>query len=300
MKAGDLKSRSAACRYNRGAGGPQKIPPLDRLQTIVGRLKSRSGRGLLPPAIIVCGMVFASGPVMSAGDNIDAAADKVLRAMSAYLSGLQKVSVQADVDIEVVMTDGQKLQLTSLVDIALERPGKLHVSRKGAYADAQILINGQKVTLHVASHNAYVQLESAGSIDAALDTLGQGTDLDAPAADLFRSDPYDKLTMELTSGGYLGTTFVNGEECHYMAFRSDVADSQIWVRTGDRPLPMKYIVTSKWTTGAPQYAVRFRNWDTDPTLAASRFEFTPSPADRSLETLPINQVGEFSLEEAQQ
>jgi hypothetical protein len=271
----------------------------DGVQTLLRLLKLRAGRDLLQVAVIFCGMALASGPAMSAGGNMDTETHKVLKAMSAYLSSLQKVSVQADVDIEVVMTDGQKLQLTSLVDVALERPGRLHVRRQGAYADAQILINGEKVTLHVTSHNAYAQLESAGSIDDGLDTLDRETGLDAPAADLFRSDPYDKLAMELTSGVYLGTTFVNGEECHYMAFRSDAADSQIWVRTGDRPLPMKYIVTSKWTTGSPQYSVRFRNWDTAPTLAANRYEFTPSPSDRRLETIPVNQVGEFSLKEAQ-
>jgi hypothetical protein len=287
MKVKSPDSRSTAWTY-------------DGVQTLFRLSKLRAGRDLLQIAVIVCGMALASGPAMSAGGNIDAEAEKVLKAMSAYLSGLDQVSVQADVDIEVVMTDGQKLQLTSLVDVALERPGRLHVRRQGAYADAQILINGEKVTLHVTSHNAYAQLENAGSIDDGLDTLDRETGLDAPAADLFRSDPYDKLAMELTSGVYLGTTFVNGEECHYMAFRSDAADSQIWVRTGDRPLPMKYIVTSKWTTGSPQYSVRFRNWDTAPTLAENRFEFTPSPSDRRLETIPVNQVGEFSLKEAQQ
>ena len=104
----------------------------------------------------------------------------------------------------------------------------------------------------------------------------------------------------LVSGIYLGTTFVNGEECHYMAFRTDVADWQIWVRSGDEALPMKYVVTSKWTTGSPQYSVRFRNWDTSPSLAANRFVFTPSGADRKLETIPVNEVGEFNLDEAQQ
>jgi len=276
------------------------VRKLSCLQTLVRRLRLRAGPSLLQSAVVFCGISMASGPVLSAGGNIDAEADKVLKAMSAYLSGLQKLSVQADADIEVMMTDGQKLQLTSLVDVALERPGKLHVRRQGAYADAQILISHGKITLHVTSHKAYAQLESAGSIDDALDTLGQETGLDAPASDLFRSDSYDKLTMELNSGVYLGTTFVNGEECHYMAFRSDVADSQIWVRKGERPVPMKYVVTSKWTTGAPQYAVRFRNWDTAPTLAANRFEFMPSPTDRRLETIPVNEVGEFSVEEAEQ
>jgi hypothetical protein len=269
-------------------------------QTLVRRLRLWAGRSLLQPVIVVYGFVVASGPVLSAGGNIDPEADQVLKAMSAYLAGLQNLSVQADTDIEVIMRDGQKLQLTSLVDVALARPGKLDISRRGAYAEARILMNEGKVTVHVTSHNAYTQLESKDSIDDGIDSLSRDKGIDAPASDLFRSDSYEKLATELTSGAYLGTTLVNGEECHHMAFRSDVADSQLWVRTGEHPLPMKYVVTSKWITGAPQYAVRFRNWDTAPNLAANRFEFTPSPTDRRLETLPTNEVGEFSIEEAQQ
>ncbi len=299
MRNRDIERRSTVCVHDGCAGRPRRFSALNRLQAPVGWLRLRARHGLLAPAIVACVIVFLSAPVMSA-DGVDAEADKVLRAMSAYLSGLQRVSVQADVDIEVVLTDGQKLQLTSLVEVALKRPGSLHVRRKGAYADGQILFDGQMVTLNVISHNAYAQLESPGTIDDALDTLQQDMNLDAPAADFFRADPYSKLTTELVSGSYLGTTFVNGEECHYMAFRTDVADWQIWVRRGDEALPMKYVVTSKWTTGSPQYSVRFRNWDTSPSLAANRFVFTPSGDDRKLETIPVNEVGEFNLDEAQQ
>ncbi len=108
------------------------------MQTLARQSKLWAGRGLLQSAVIFCAMAMASGPAMSAGGNVDAETHKVLKAMSAYLSSLQKVSVQADVDIEVVMMDGQKLQLTSLVDIALERPDRLRVQRQGAYADVQI------------------------------------------------------------------------------------------------------------------------------------------------------------------
>ena len=300
MKVRDLEARLTAYRYDRCSNGSRKIQAVNSLQTLVTRLKLLAGRGLLWSTIAICGIALASGPAMSADSNIEAEADKVLKAMSAYFSNLQKVSVEADVDMEAIMRNGQKLQLTSLVNIALERPGKLHVRRQGAYADGEILFDGQTVTLHAISRNAYAQLKRPGTIDDALDTLGQETDLDAPAADLFRSDPYSKLTIEVTNGSYLGTTFVNGEECHHLAFRTDVADWQIWVRSGDAALPMKYIVTSKWTSGSPQYSVRFRNWDTSPVLAAGRFKFTPSEADRRLDTIPVNEVGEFSLEEEAQ
>ncbi len=58
------------------------------------------------------------------------------------------------------------------------------------------------------------------------------------------------------SSGYYGTAYVGGIECHYLSFRSTKVDLQLWVKVGDEPLPMKYVITSKWITGAPQYSVQ--------------------------------------------
>lgn len=60
----------------------------------------------------VLGCALASGPVLSA-EGIDADADDILKAMSSYLGGLNAFSVDADIDLEVVTTAGQKVQFSS-------------------------------------------------------------------------------------------------------------------------------------------------------------------------------------------
>ena len=88
---------------------------------------------------------------------------------------------------------------------------------------------------------------------------------------------------DVTSGSYLGTTWVNGVECDHVAFRAAKVDWQLWVQTGDKPLPMKYVITTKWMTGAPEFSVGCSDWDTQPKIPAGRFEFTPpagAKADR--------------------
>ena len=66
--------------------------------------------------------------------------------------------------------------------------------------------------------------------------------------------------------------------CDHLAFRTDAVDWQIWVRKGDQPLPLKYVITTKWVTGAPQYALRLSNWNVAPEVDAKLFSFAP-PAD---------------------
>ncbi|MBP1884479.1 hypothetical protein J2Z50_002769 [Ensifer mexicanus] len=60
-------------------------------------------------------------------------------------------------------------------------------------------------------------------------------------------------------------------------------------------MPLKYVITTKWVTGAPQYSLRLSNWKWD-GLEAAQFNFTP-PADAAkLEHGHADVTGELSLE----
>jgi hypothetical protein len=173
------------------------------------------------------------------------------------------------------------------------------VHRLGAYADVEFIFNGEVLTLHGRGKNVYKQIKSPGTIDKAINTLEIETGLDAPGADLLLSDPYPSLADGVTGSAYLGTAYVHGIECHYLTFRAARVDWQLWVQTGKTPLPMKYIITSKWVTGAPQYSVRFRDWNTRPQIEANQFTFKVPEGARKLETIPVNEVGELMIEEVQ-
>jgi hypothetical protein len=49
----------------------------------------------------------------------------------------------------------------------------------------------------------------------------------------------------------------------------------VWVETGARPIPRKYIITSKAVTGGPQYTLHVKDWRTDAATAADAFTFKP-------------------------
>lgn len=244
---------------------------------------------------MILSLCFLAGPAMSA-ESIDPDADMILRSMSTYLAGLSSFSVNTEVDNEIVDLDGQKLLWSSSGRMIVQRPGKLYAHRRGPFADMMIIFNGRTLTLNEKSHNLYAQIESPGDIEAAIRTIRFHTGLDAPAADLLYADPYTGLVTDVRKGAYLGTAYVNGVECHHLAFRAARVDWQIWVRTGDEPLPMKYVITSKWVTAAPQHAVRFRDWNTSPKIKAGLFKFSPPQGSRKVETIPVNEVGELMIE----
>jgi hypothetical protein len=240
---------------------------------------------------------FWTMPAM-ATERMDAEADRILKSMTNYLAGLPSLGVHADIDNEIVKLSGQKLQLSSSAEIIITRPSKLHVRRQGPFDETRVVFDGKVIWIHAKDPNIYAQIDTPGTIDDAIDTIQNGVGLDAPGADLFFADPYPGLTSGAMSSAYHGTAFVNGIECHHLAYRKEKVDMQLWIQVGDAPLPMKYVITTKWLTGAPQYEVRFRNWNLAPQIDENQFQFLVPQGARKIESITANEMGEFILEES--
>lgn len=242
---------------------------------------------------------LAARPVASA-DSIDPEADRILKSMSSYLAATRAFSVNADIDFEVVARTGQKLQLSSFATIVLQRPNQFHVQRKGLIADAEFIFDGKTLTLYGKRSNAYAQIKAPGTIDDAMRAFELETGIPAPGTDLMFADPYATLSTGVESSTYIGVTYINGIECYHLAFREQDVDWQLWVQTGDRPLPLKYVITSKWITAAPQYEIRLRDWVINPQINARQFTFSAPAGATRIDALPANELDEvISIEEGQ-
>jgi hypothetical protein len=230
-------------------------------------------------------------------EGVDPNADKILKSMSSYLGEMEAFSMNADIDFEIVSRNGQKLQLSSFATAVLKRPAEFHIQRKGMIANLDFIFDGKTLTLHGKNLNVYAQIEVPGTIDDAIRAYELETGIPAPGADLLFTDPYTILSSGVDNIVYLGIAYVNGVECHHLAFREAKVDWQLWVKTGDAPLPMKYVITSKWHTAAPQYEIRFRDWDTNPQINDGQFTFSAPEGVTRLETMLVNEMGEFITEE---
>lgn len=236
--------------------------------------RSGAARGLA--VVLLAISPWIASPSARAQDGVDPEAERLLRSMSDYLGHLTSLSATFEDDTEVLTWEGQKLQLGSSGTLLLERPGRLRVARAGAVADGGVLVaDGKMVTVFSAPLHAWAELHSDGTIDATLEAVRAETGVEAAGGDLFYADAYPGLMTEVTEGANLGIETVRGIECGHLAFRAKVVDWQIWIATGDAPLPMKYVITSKWTTGAPQYSIRLHDWQSNPKFDAEEFRFVP-------------------------
>ncbi|WP_281354046.1 DUF2092 domain-containing protein [Mesorhizobium zhangyense] len=226
--------------------------------------------------------------------EVEADAAKVLGAMSEYLGSLERFSVDYDLETEVVSYDGQKLQFASSGEIKVQRPNKLHASRKGAIADLELILDGSALTLYGKKANAFFQLPAA-TIDQAVDALRNDVGFDAPGADLLSEKPLQHAETDTASGMHVGMAFLDDVQVHHLAFRGKEVDWQLWVTDGEKPLPLKYVITSKWVTASPEYSIEFRNWNTAPSIDDSGFVFKPSKDAKKLETFSVDEIGEIDL-----
>ena len=262
------------------------------------QLLNQIGGGCLALGMVVSIGAIALPPAQA--QDLDPNATEVLQFMSDYLAGMDSFSVNADVDFEVIARTGQKLQLSSYASVLLDRPNGLYIRRQGPLADAEIFFNGNQLTLFGRRVNAYAQQALTGTVDDAILAVEAQTGIPFPGADLLFANPYAVLSEGVESSTYVGTAYIDGVEVHHLAFREADVDWQLWVQTGDVPLPMKYVITTKWLTGAPQYEIRLRDWNTSPQINNSRFTFTAPAGATRVEALPPSELEDFqSTEEAQ-
>jgi hypothetical protein len=231
--------------------------------------------------------------VLSAGQGAQAQdAAKVLKAMTDYTAGQKSISATFDSDIEIITPELQKIQFASSGQFKLSRPDKLRIRRTGGYADVELIYDGKTLSMYGNNAKSYVQGDAPGTVDQVIDTLQAKTGAAMPGTDLLLTKSYDELMTDVIEGRHIGQGVVDGVECEHLAFRGVDTDWQIWVESGARPVPRKYVITSKTLAGAPQYTLRIKDWKTDAVAEADAFVFKP-PADATKVSLDSSIMMEF-------
>lgn len=220
-------------------------------------------------------------------------AGKILKSMSDYVASQKVISATFDSDIEVITPDLQKIQFASSGQLSLSRPDKLRATRTGGYADIELVFDGKVATVFGKNINAFAQLDAPGSIDQLVDRLRNQLSVELPGADLLLSNAYDVLMSDVIDAKHIGQGVIDGVECEHLAFRNADTDWQVWVEVGPRPVPRKYVITSKAVTGGPQYTLRIKGWKTDAQLSADAFVFKPPADAKKVDVKALSELDEI-------
>ncbi len=237
--------------------------------------------------LFVC-MAVTGAPWQAAAD--EDAARSILKTMTDFVSRQDNLSVKYDADVEVVTPAIQKIQFSASGEFVMSRPDKFRVSRTGGYADVELISDGARVTVHDRGGNRYAELAGARSFDEVVEKLRNEAGVEVPGADLLLSKPYDELMAGVLEAMHVGRGVIDGTECEHLAFRNLDTDWQIWIEAGDRPVPRKYVITSKAVGAAPQYTLRLKDWQTGAAPAADAFVFKPPPGSTGVEVTMLDDI----------
>jgi hypothetical protein len=234
-----------------------------------------TGRGVLVGAILTMGVSLVSPARAENGD-----AEKLLKGMADYVASQKTLAVTFDSDIEVITSHLQKIQFTSSGQVQLSRPDKLRATRTGGYRDVEIVFDGKMLTVNNKDGKDYAQIEAAGTAEELIDVLRDKHGVVAPGADLLLSNVFDVMMADVVEATLIGKGVIDGVECDHLAFRNVETDWQIWIESGAKPIPRKYVITSKGIGEAPQYTLRIKDWKTD--VPADAFAFKPDPSFKKI------------------
>ena len=219
-------------------------------------------------------------------NEIDPDAIQLLKRTTDYLAGLKQFRVDADTTIEAVMPSGQKLQFGNRVVVTVQRPNKMRAERVGELVNQTFYYDGKTLSMNLPDQKYYATVAAPPTLEAMLDFARDKLDVIAPGSDLVYKNAFERFNEGLTSAFVVGKAVVGGVRCDHIAFRNPEVDWQIWIQEGDKPLPRKFIVTSKKVPESPQFSVLLPKWDTAPKLTDAMFSFTPPKGSRRIDFVP--------------
>jgi len=235
---------------------------------------ARANFRMAATAVALATFVLSVG-VPARAQTVDPAAVQTLQRTMDYLGSLQQFSVRTQNTVEEVLDLGQKVQLDSSNILMIKRPNKLLAKRHGDIVDQSFSYDGRTLSLYNASHNYFASVPAPDSIEAMLDFARESLGLVAPGSDLLYTNAFPLMMEHVWSAIVVGKAAIGGVTTDHLVFSRPDVDFQIWVPETGAPLPLKYVVTDKLHFGHPSTTVVMSDWNVDPHLTDSVFNFQP-------------------------
>jgi len=227
----------------------------------------------------ISGLLLASllwAPVTGAeemGVRQDARAIEVLKSASAYTASLDRVVLKSVSLTDARLGEGLMVSNATEVKVIVERPESAYISSFDGVDTKELFFHDGKFTVYNSEKSYYAQTEIPNNLDAAMEFILEDLDVEAPLMDLIFQDTTSRLIGSQETVIYLADKArIAGVDCHHLAVRGPESDVQLWVEEGDRPLPRKITITSKWEGGSPRFVAHLM-WNTDPDFKQDTFEF---------------------------
>lgn len=230
-------------------------------------------RTKLPIAVLAVLLSVSAMATQAAEVQQDAKAIEVLQAMAAYKTTLDRFVIKGVTFADARLDAGLIVANAEEINLSVSRPGSMLISSFDGVATKGLYFQGGLLTFFNSANRLYAQASIPEDFEAAMQFALDELDIEAPLMDMIYKDAVAHLVASGDEVLYLtDKARVGGSDCHHLAIRGPEADVQLWVEEGDRPLPRRIMITSKWKGGSPRFVANL-NWEIDPQFEPGLFEF---------------------------
>jgi hypothetical protein len=229
----------------------------------------------------------AASPAVT--ERVDPKSVEALRRMSGYLQGLAAFALTSQTSLDLVLRDGQKVQVDGVARYMVRRPNGFVIDVESNLKTRRFIYDGKQFTVFAPKLGYFAMVSAPPTIRETLDLLWTKFGLALPLEDLFRwSDPNGARDDRLQSGFRVGSAVLDGVETDQYAFREPGLDWQIWIQKDGPPIPRKLVIVDRTDPASPSYTARLA-WDVSPTLAPDAFAFQPAKDAKAIRLSAMDQ-----------
>ena len=204
--------------------------------------------------------------------------------MADIIGELEAVSFSIETSIDR-LDDKQKIETHySTSHVSMSGPDKMVFQRSGDKGKHGFWFNGTYASMYSFNENNYVTLEATGNIIEMMDGLHTRFEFQFPAADFFYPSFTDDILTDFNTLEYLGKTVVDREDCFYIRATNENMHFQLWISSSNWNLPKRFIIIQKGKQNLRFESV-FSDWDINPRLSNTIFEFLPPPNARLIDIM---------------
>jgi hypothetical protein len=245
------------------------------------RLKERSLFPQSPSGYFKsCGVVLliaaATLAVAWAANEQQPDARGVMMKMADFLAKSPAWSVTVHTAYDAVQPDGYKVEWNEMRNVTLSRPDRLRVEvERSDGARNLVLFDGKQVTTFDEKAHVYAQESHPGTVDDAVVYFVHDLGMRLPLAVMLLDNLPAELQQRVQAVKYVEKTATLGAPADHIAAKTPTVDFQLWIAEGDRPLPMRVVLTYRNAPGQPQFRAQFSDWNLDIKPPDTLFTFTP-------------------------
>jgi len=231
---------------------------------------------------ILCGSINAQTA------KFDTVAVSILDRMSQTIGELGSCSAVVHSTYDVSSQELGLVKHSDIEHVYVGGPDKLLVRSEGDKGNRYLLYNGSTLSYYSLDKNHYAQTKVPSSVVEMIDYMNKTYGIVFPVADFLYPTFVDDILAAANNLVMLGMTKVDGKDCFHIAGTAKDKSFQFWIADDAFYLPVKMVIVYTDKPMNPQFEATYCDWQINPNLPNSIFEFKVPPNAKKIKLTPLS------------